>query len=68
MTQRRLHAVLTVAWLLLAVPSMLWWRNSIAYLVFLSVYAIVASHWACWQAARAEETARDDSPRDSSGT
>jgi hypothetical protein len=52
---RHIHAVATVAWLVLSVPSMLWWRNSIGYIVFLSVYAIVASHWAAWQAARAEE-------------
>ncbi len=52
---RRFHAVATAVWLVLTVPSMVWWRHSIAYLVFLSVYAIVASHWACWQAARAEQ-------------
>jgi hypothetical protein len=61
MTLRRVHAVLTIMWLLLAVPSMIWWRDSIAYLVFLSVYAVVASHWAAWQATRAEEKADNGS-------
>lgn len=57
MNLRRLHGALTIAWLLLTIPSMIWWRNSIAYLVFLSVYAVVASHWAAWQGARAEHAA-----------
>lgn len=41
--QRRVHAVLTGVWLALAVPSvlLLGWRESVPYLVFLSVYAIV---------------------------
>lgn len=50
---RRLHAALTVLWLLLAIPSILWWRNSITWLVFMSVYAIVATHWDCYQTAKA---------------
>lgn len=52
---RRLHAALTVVWLLLGVPTLLWWTRSLPWLVWMSLYAIVASHWAAWQAARAEE-------------
>jgi len=52
---RRIHAVLTIAWLIISVPSMIWWSHSVPYLVFLSVYAVVASHWAAWQGARAED-------------
>jgi hypothetical protein len=59
---RRVHAASTVVWLVLAVPSMLWWNSSIPYVVFLSVYAIVASHWSAWQASRAEETADGATP------
>lgn len=59
MNLRRLHAALTIAWLLLAVPSMVFWRNSLAWIVFVSVYANVASHWAAWQGARAEKAASD---------
>lgn len=60
MNARRIHAVATVLWLLLAVPSMIFWRNRVAYLVFLSVYAVVAAHWSAWQGARAEQAARQD--------
>lgn len=57
---RRVHATLTCAWLIAAVPSMIWWSHSVPYLVFLSVYAAVASHWSAWQGARAESAANDD--------
>ena len=51
----RLHAVLTALWLALAVPSILLWRSSITWLVFMSVYAIVATHWDCYQTAKAND-------------
>jgi hypothetical protein len=52
---RHIHAALTVTWLIIAIPAVLWWRNSVPFLVFVSVYANVASHWSAWQAARAED-------------
>ncbi len=55
---RRLHGWATVAWLVLAPPSMLWWRDSIPYLVGLSVYACMTGHFASWQACRTEEIQR----------
>lgn len=51
---RRLHGWATVLWALLAPPSMLWWRDSIPYLVGLSVYACAAGHFSSWQACRTE--------------
>jgi hypothetical protein len=38
----------------MTVPSMLWWRRSVSYLVGLSVYAVVTGHWSSWQASRVE--------------
>jgi hypothetical protein len=54
---KRLHAVLTVAWLLFAVPVLLipGWKDSVALLVFISIYANVAGHWSSYQGVRAEE-------------
>lgn len=54
---RHLHAILTLLWALLAVPTVMWWRNSVAWVAAMSLYANVAGHWAAWQAARAEEHA-----------
>ena len=57
---RRIHAVLTIFWLLLAIPTLLWWTNSVPWLVWMSLYAIVASHWGGWQASRAEANSPGD--------
>lgn len=54
---RRFHAAATVAWLVLTVPSILWWKDSILWVIILSVWANVASHFGAWQAARAEDAA-----------
>lgn len=54
---RRFHAVMTVLWLVLAVPSVLWWKDSILWVIILSVWANVASHFSAWQGARAEDAA-----------
>lgn len=48
---------LTVGWCFLAVPAVLLWRDSVPFLVFVSVYANIAGHVAAWQAARAERVA-----------
>jgi hypothetical protein len=44
----------TIVWLLLAIPSILWWSQSIAWLVFMSVWANIAASAAAWQAAKAD--------------
>ncbi len=52
---RRVHGWATVFWVVMAPPSMVLWKDSIPYLVGLSVYAVVTGHWASWQACRTEE-------------
>lgn len=54
---RRFHATMTIVWLLLAVPSLIWWAHSILWVILLSVWANVASHFGAWQGARAEDAA-----------
>jgi uncharacterized membrane protein YdbT with pleckstrin-like domain len=54
---RRFHATATVVWLVLVIPSLLWWSHSILWVILLSVWANVASHFAGWQGARAEDAA-----------
>jgi hypothetical protein len=53
-TLRRIHGYATVAWLILAIPAVAWWRHSVPFLVFVSVYANVTGHWSSWQASRVE--------------
>lgn len=60
-TLRRAHAFLTVLWMVLAIPGILWWRESVPFLVGVSIYANIVGHWSSWGAARAEEAANDQS-------
>lgn len=52
--QTTLHGWLTIIWFLLAFPICIFLASSIPFLVFISVYAVVAGHWASWQASRTE--------------
>lgn len=54
---RRFHAIATAVWALLLIPSLLWWKDSILWVIVLSVWANIASHFGAWQGARAEDAA-----------
>jgi hypothetical protein len=56
----RLHFVLTVVWTLLIIPTVLWWRESIFWIAFMSIYAIIVSHAGAFKAARAEQEAESE--------
>lgn len=51
---QRVNGWLTITWFILAVPICLFLANSVPFLVFISVYAVVTGHWSAWQAARTE--------------
>jgi hypothetical protein len=51
----RFHLVATFVWAALAVPTVLWWRDSVFWVALMSLYANLVGHWAAYQAARAEE-------------
>jgi hypothetical protein len=51
---RQFHGYATIMWMILVIPSLLFWSESVMWVVLLSVWANIASHWASWQAARAE--------------
>lgn len=42
----RFQMAATITWTVLVLPSLLWWRHSIAWVVFMSVWANVAAHGA----------------------
>lgn len=52
---RQLHGILTILWFIASFPICIWYADSIPFLVFVSVYAVVTGHWSSWQAARVEE-------------
>lgn len=57
--QCRVHAVALVVWLVLAIPTFLFWKSSLIWIVAMSWYAIVASHWSAWEGAKATQAVED---------
>lgn len=56
----RFHRDATIAWVVAIVPTVLFWRESIFWLAFMSLWANVVGHWSAFQAARAEDAAGGD--------
>jgi hypothetical protein len=56
----RFHLYGTLLWLVLLPPTLLWWQDSIPYLVVLSWYANFIGSFSAYQAARAEEAQKSD--------
>jgi hypothetical protein len=54
-TGRRIHFWLMVIWVFVGLPVSYLLKQSVPWLVFLSVYAIIATHWAGWSAERPTE-------------
>lgn len=53
----RVHLFLALIWVVLTIPTLLWWKNSILWVSLMSIYAIVISHLAAYSAAHAEKAA-----------
>jgi cytoskeletal protein RodZ len=52
---RRLHLYGLIFWVALILPTVLWWKNSVAFIAFASIYANIVGHAAAYQGARAEQ-------------
>ena len=59
---RRFHGYAAVFWFLVAFPIMYFLSDSVRVVTFLSVYALVVSHWAAYQASRAEGAQTPSAP------
>jgi hypothetical protein len=53
---RTLHARLTVVWLLLIIPTVWWWHNSVLWVGLISCYANAVGHFSAYQGSRAEDS------------
>jgi len=49
--QRRIHFTLMAVWIFVGIPFSIYRRDSVPWVVFLSVYAIIATHWVGWTEA-----------------
>lgn len=56
----KVHLWLMLLWILLIIPSALLWKDSVPYLVSISVYAVIMGHVSSWQAARVEQRQDED--------
>jgi flagellar biosynthesis component FlhA len=57
---RRVNGWATVLWFIAAFPICIYLAESIPFLVFVSVYAVVTGHLATWQSARVEARQEED--------
>lgn len=54
------NLVMVFVWSALAVPTVLWWKESILWVAFMSLYANAVGHWSAYQGARAKAAADSD--------
>jgi hypothetical protein len=55
----RFHLVMMAVWALALIPTVLWWKESILWVAFMSLYANFVGHFSAFDAAKAEETAKE---------
>ena len=48
------HKWATIVWFAASIPICIFLSSSVPFLVFISVYAVVVSHWSTWQASKVE--------------
>jgi hypothetical protein len=52
---KRAHGALAVLWVLMVPVALLTnLKNSVPFLVFVSLYALIVGHWSSWQSSRTE--------------
>lgn len=54
------HFFMMIVWIVLAIPSILWWNKSILWVIFVSLYANFATEFGAWSSARADEAAHNN--------
>lgn len=57
---RRFNGWATVAWFVAAFPICVFLSQSVPFLVFISVYAVVTGHLSTWQAGNVEVRQEED--------
>lgn len=48
------HKWLTLVWVGLMIPSLTVWKDSLTWVIAMSVWANIAGHWGAYQAARTD--------------
>lgn len=55
------HFCMMVLWLGLIPPTIMFWKDSILWVAFMSLYANFVGHFSAWDAAKAASAAKSDS-------
>lgn len=50
-TSSKIHIGFAIFWAIMIVPTILWWPDSILWVAFISLYALVATHISSYEAA-----------------
>ena len=53
------HLVAAVMWVGLAIPSLIWWKDSVLWVILISIYANIVGHLSGYSAARADQAAEE---------
>jgi len=62
---RRVNGWLTVFWIsMIPISYSMHWLSSVVYVSALSLWALVGSHWASWQAARVEVVQQEEAAKE----
>ena len=56
---KRCHLVAAVMWVGLAIPSLIWWKDSVLWVILISIYANIVGHLSGYSAARADPAAEE---------
>lgn len=56
---KRCHLVAAVMWVGLATPSLIWWKDSVLWVILISIYANIVGHLSGYSAARADQAAEE---------
>ena len=50
-----LHFFALCIWIALCIPTVLFWSESVQWLVFMSIYAIIVGHFSAYASSRTEQ-------------
>ena len=56
---KRCHLVAAVMWVGLEIPSLIWWKDSVLWVILISIYANIVGHLSGYSAARADQAAEE---------
>ncbi|MGO4745624.1 hypothetical protein [Serratia quinivorans] len=56
---KKSHLFMSLLWVILAIPSVIWWKDSVLWVIIISIYANIVGHLSGYTAARADEAAEE---------